>query len=177
MTDPSVTNYLIEKKADIWGWHAFTESLRDPEEQKKGIHNNTVTLNKDLGLPEGTTLITGGTCAAMRALGIMHTMGFRFFELFGFDSSMEEPTKEQMKETTGAEDEEPRPKYFKVSVGKEEFWTTGELLALAQDCEKYFNESPMEMDINFHGNNTLVSALWKLSNRYKLKQQSFKGDL
>ena len=177
MTDPSVTKYLIERKANIWGWHAFTESLRDPEEQKKGIHNNVVTLNKDLGLPEGTTLITGGTCAAMRALGIMHTMGFRFFELFGYDSNMEEPTDEQKKETTGAEDEQPRPKYFKVSVNKQEFWTTGELLALAQDCEKYFNESPMEMDINFHGENTLVSALWKLSNRYQLKQQSFKGDL
>jgi len=177
MTDPSVTKYLIERKADIWGWHAFTESLRDPEEQKKGIHNNIVTLNKDLGLPEGTTLITGGTCAAMRALGIMHTMGFRFFELFGYDSSVEEPTEEQKKETTGAENEKPRPKYFKVSVDKQEFWTTGELLALAQDCEKYFNESPMEMDINFHGKGTLVSALWKLSNRYKLKQQSFQGDL
>ena len=177
MTDPSVTEYLIERKATIWGWHAFTESLRDPEEQKKGIHNNIVTLNKDLGLPEGTTLITGGTCAAMRALGIMHTMGFRFFELFGFDSNVEEPTEEQKKETTGAEDEEPRPKYFKVSVDKKEFWTTGELLALAQDCEKYFNEAPMEMDINFHGQGTLVSALWKLSNRYKLKQQAFRGDI
>jgi hypothetical protein len=33
------------------------------------------------------------------------------------------------------------------------------------------------MDINFHGNNTLVSALWKLSNRYQLKQKSFGGDL
>ena len=177
MTDPSVTDYLLEKKADIWGWHAFTESLRDPDEQKKGIQNNVVTLNKDLGLPEGTTLITGGTCAAMRAIGILHTMGFRFFDLFGFDSNMEEPTDEQKKETTGAEGEQPRPKYFKVSVNKQEFWTTGELLALAQDCEKYFNESPMEMDINFHGQGTLVSALWKLSNRYKLKQQSFKGDL
>ena len=48
----------------------------------------------------------------MRALGIMHTMGFRFFELFGFDSNVEEPTEEQKKETTGAEDEEPRPKVF-----------------------------------------------------------------
>jgi len=113
----------------------------------------------------------------MRAIGILHTMGFRFFDLFGFDSNMEEPTDEQKKETTGAEDEQPRPKYFKVSVNKQEFWTTGELLALAQDCEKYFNESPMEMDINFHGENTLVSALWKLSARYTQKQQAFKGDL
>ena len=76
MTDASVTDYLIERKAKIWGWHEFTESLRDPEEQKKGIQNNIVTLNKDLGLPEGTTLITGGTCAAMRAIGMLHTMGF-----------------------------------------------------------------------------------------------------
>ena len=57
----------------------------------------------------------------MRALGIMHTMGFRFFELFGFDSNVEEPTEEQKKETTGAEDEETRPKYFKVSVDKKSF--------------------------------------------------------
>ena len=177
MTDPSVTNHLIKQKADIWGWHAFTESLRDPEEQKKGIQNNVVTLNKDLGLPEGTTLITGGTCAAMRAIGIMHTMGFRFFDLFGFDSNVKEPTDEQKKETTGAEDEQPRPKYFKVSVNKQEFWTTGELLALAQDCEKYFNESPMEMDINFHGEGTLVSALWQLSARHVQKQQAFEGEL
>ena len=99
---------------------------------KKKVYIITVTLNKDLGLPEGTTLITGGTCAAMKALGIMHTMGFRFFELFGFDSNVEEPTEEQ-EEASGAEDEEPRPKYFKVSVNKKEFWTTGELLALAQD--------------------------------------------
>ena len=86
MTDPSVTEYLIDKGAEIHGWHAFTESLRDPEEQKKGIVNNQVTLNEELGIPKGSTLITGGTCAAMRAIGIMHTMGFRFFDLFGFDS-------------------------------------------------------------------------------------------
>ena len=27
MTDPSVTNFLIEIKANIWGCHAFTDSL------------------------------------------------------------------------------------------------------------------------------------------------------
>ena len=48
---------------------------------------------------------------------------------------------------------------------------------LQMKSEKYFNESPMEMDINFHGEGTLVSALWKLSARYTQKQQAFKGDL
>ena len=46
----------------------------------------------------------------------LHTMGFRQFDLFGYDSSMEEPTDDIKKETTGADDEEPRPKYFKVAV-------------------------------------------------------------
>jgi len=177
MTDSSVTNHLIKNNANIYGWHAFTESLRDPEEQKKGIHNNQVILNKELGIPQGSTLITGGTCAAMRAIGIMHTMGFRFFDLFGFDSSMEEPTEEQKKETTGAEDEEPRPKYFKVMSEGGEFWTTGELLAMAQDCESFFNDNPMEMRINFHGENTLVASVWKRSTKCIENKNSFSGDI
>ena len=175
MTDPSVTKFLIKKGAEIHGWHAFTESLRDPKEQKKKMVNNQVTLNPDIGIPQGATLITGGTCAAMRALGIMHTMGFRHFDLFGFDSSMEEPTKEQQKETTGADDEEPKPKYIKVGVGNKNFWTTGELLAMAQDCEKTFADPPMEMNLNLFGEDTLITALWDLQPKPKTFEEKFNG--
>ena len=175
MTDPSVTEYLIDKGAEIHGWHAFTESLRDPAEQNKKMVNNSVTLNPDIGIPQGATLITGGTCAAMRALGIMHTMGFRHFDLFGFDSCMEEPTEEQKKETTGAEDEEPKPKYFKVGVGEQYFWTTGELLAMAQDCERTFNDPPMEMNLNLFGEDTLVTALWNVSPKKPTFEETFDG--
>ena len=170
-TDPSVTEHLIANNANIYGWHAFTESLRDDDDRKKPIQNNTVQLKEELGIPKGATLITGGTCAAMRALGIMHTMGFRYFDLFGYDSSMEEPTSEMKKETTGADDEKPRPKYFQVGVKEKNFWTTGELLAMAQDCEKIFNEDLMEMNLTYHGKNTLIAALWELSqekNKHKL---------
>ena len=173
MTDPSVTEYLIDKGAEIHGWHAFTESLRDPTEQNKKMVDNSVTLNPEIGIPQGSTLITGGTCAAMRALGIFHTMGFRHFDLFGFDSSMEEPTDEQKKETTGAEDEEPRPKYFKVGVGEKFFWTTGELLAMAQDCERTFTNPPMEMNLNMYGEDTLVNALWDVSPKLKTFEEIF----
>ena len=94
----------------------------------------------------------------------MHTMGFRDIELFGFDCSLkDEPTKEMLKETTGAEEEEPRPKYFKVGVGENFYWTTGELLAMAQDCEKTFADKTMGVNYYFHGENTLVSELWKNS--------------
>ena len=162
MTDPSVTNYLIEKKADIWGWHAFSESLRDDEERKTVIRNNQVKIRDDIGLPAGATLITGGTCAAMRAIGMLHTIGFRSIHLFGFECSLaSEPTEAMKKETTGADDEPKRPKYFQVSLEEQSFWTTGELLAMAQDCEKTFADSSMGINFHFYGKNSLVSAIWE----------------
>ena len=51
--------------------------LRDDEDRKHAIKNNQVKIREDVGLPVGATLITGGTCAAMRAIGMLHTMGFR----------------------------------------------------------------------------------------------------
>ena len=162
MTDPSVTKHLISKKADIYGWHAFTESLREEDERGVQIVNNQVHLVDELGIPQGSTLITGGTCAAMRSIGIMNTMGFREMHLFGFDCSMEKPTKKQMKETTGAEDEDPKPKYMKVTVNDKDFWTTGELLAMAQDCERSFRDANSAINFTYHGKDTMVSELWKV---------------
>jgi len=158
----------LEKNANIYGWHAFTESLRSEEEREQEIKNQKISVMSELGIPEGATLITGGTCAAMRTIGIMHTMGFRKFHLFGFDCSLKnEPTDEQKKETTGAEDEEPKPKYLQVSVKNNNYWTTGELLAMAQDCERVFSDATMNLNISFYGDNTLVSSLWDL----QLEQQ------
>ena len=178
MTDPSVTKYLKEHTDNIWGWHAFTESLRDDEDRKTPTQNNQVKIREDLGMTQGTTLITGGTCAAMRSIGILHTLGFRHIHLFGFDCSLkDEPTEDMKKETTGAEDEEARPKYFQVSVSKEKpFWTTGELLAMAQDCERTFADTSMGINFVFHGEDTLVSELWKLS-QTKENLQSYKDVL
>ena len=67
------------------------------------------------------------------------------------------------KETQGAEDEDPRPKYFQVSVDKDPYWTTGELLAMAQDCERTFKDDGMGINFIFHGEKTLVGELWKKS--------------
>ena len=176
MTDPSVTEYLIEQKCDIWGWHAFTDSLREEDQQGKQIKNQQVKLNEELGIPKGATLITGGTCAAMRSIGMLHTMGFRDVHLFGFDCCMEEPTKEQKTETTGDIEggEAPRPKYFQVTVDNNTYWTTGELLAMGQDCEKVFADDGLEGVLTFHGENTMVADLWKL-NQAKETRKSFGG--
>ena len=176
MTDPSVTNFLQENNANIWGWHAFTESLRDVEEQGKTITNQQVKLNEELGIPKGATLITGGTCAAMRSIGLLHTMGFRDIHLFGFDCCMEEPTKEQKTETTGDIEggETPRPKYIQVSVKDKDYWTTGELLAMAQDCEKIFSDDGLEGVLTYHGEGTMVADLWEIKESQE-KRPQFEG--
>jgi len=158
MTDPSVTKYLIKKGANIKGWSAYSEALRDKTVKDK------LKIAKDTGIEEGETLVSGGTCAAMRTISIAHILGFRNFELFGFDCSVPEVTEEMKKEKTSG-----KPKYFKVETNDVYFWTTGELLAMAQDCEKLFDDKNMDMSIKVHGTNTLVSEVWKNSLKAKEK--------
>lgn len=176
MTDPSVTNFFIAKECKIWGWHAFTDSLREESEQGTQIQNQQVKVPDDLGIPKGATMITGGTCAAMRGIGILHTMGFRNIDLFGFDSCRDEPSKEELTETTGDIEggEVPKPKYIEVSVNEKKYWTTGELLAMAQDCEKVFQDEGLEGVLNFHGKDTMVADLWEIQQKKKTRPE-FEG--
>jgi len=176
MTDPSVTKYLKDSGANIWGWHAFTDSLREEDERGNQITNNVVKLNEELGIPQGATLITGGTCAAMRGIGMFHTMGFRDIHLFGFDCCREEPSDEEKTETTGDIEggETPKPKYIEVNVEDKTYWTTGELLAMAQDCEKVFADPGLEGVLTYHGKDTMVADLWGIQ-ASREERPTFKG--
>lgn len=165
MTDPSVTKHLLDKGANIKGWQAYSDALRDMTVKDK------IVVDKETGIEEGSTLITGGTCAAMRTIAIGHTLGFRNFELFGFDCSIEgEMTEERKKQTT--ETEPDKNKYMQVELNGSKFWTTGELLAMAQDCEKLFDNMEMDMGIQFYGENTLCAEVWKISKRGQEKHYS-----
>ena len=62
MTDPSVTRYLQKKKANIKGWNAYSDAIRDPDVKDK------IVVSKESHIEEGSTLVTGGTCAALRTL-------------------------------------------------------------------------------------------------------------
>ncbi len=112
----------------------------------------------------------------MRSIGLRHTIGFRDIHLFGFDCCMEEPTKEQKTETTGDIEggETPRPKYIQVSVKDKDYWTTGELLAMAQDCEKIFSDDGLEGVLTYHGEGTMVADLWEIKESQE-KRPQFKG--
>jgi predicted O-methyltransferase YrrM len=165
MTNPSVTRLLKKQGANLWGWHAFSDTLRSEGDKNKPVLDNTINVSNEFDIPSDTTFITGGTCAAMRAIGMMHVLGFRTFDLFGYDCIVPEPSA---KDKTKKE-RDGRPKWMNVTVDDHKFWTTGELLAMAQDCEKLFERDDVDMDITVHGENTLVSTLWEKSRMSKVK--------
>jgi hypothetical protein len=151
MTDVSVTKYLMDKTDEIYGWHAYSEAVA------AAAKGESFAIDKDINIQKDTTFVTGGTCSAMRAIGMTHILGFRNFHLFGFDCNIPNVTDEMRKETT----EDGKPKYLNVETNGKEFWTTGELLAMAQDCEKLFSNQDIEMNLNIYGTDTLVSEVFK----------------
>jgi hypothetical protein len=151
MTDVSVTKFLQKKKAQMIGWHAYSEAV------KQGVK----------GLAKSTMFITGGTNAAMRSVGIMHTLGFRDFILHGFDYHLKEKPKNPKKKNIDG-----NPEYLYITVNEKQFWTTGELLAGAQDLEKFFDQKPDDITLKMHSGG-IGKVLWetqgitKISPTYK----------
>lgn len=93
MTDPSVTKFILDKTKNVYGWHAFSQAVADIVSGKIEIDYN-LKIDK-----ENATFVSGGTCAAMRSIGMMHIFGFRNFHLFGFDCSIEGLSDEQKKKS------------------------------------------------------------------------------
>jgi len=158
MTDPSVTKYIIKRTKNVHGWHAYSDAIRQATKDPRIFE-----VNKSTNLSPDTTFVTGGTCAAMRGFGLMHLLGFRNFHLFGFDCNIPFLTEEQKKEKL-----DDKPKYIPVETNGVKFWTTGELLAMAQDCERLFNNKTVDANIVVHGTNTLVHEVFKNSFHAKL---------
>lgn len=148
MTDPSVTRLLLDRGATVVGFHAYSQAIQ------------RVANDPEYPLSPDTVYITGGTCAATRSIGLLHTLGFRQITLAGFDGSVPEPADEDKNDTVTSHDGQTREKYLKVKINGKEFWTTGELLAFAQDCERMFDKVDMDTELDFIGTDTLCAETW-----------------
>ena len=157
MTDPSVTRYLIERGANIIGFHAYSNAIQ------------RVAQEEDFPLDPDTVYITGGTCAATRAVGLLHTLGFRRATMLGLDGSFPEPPDKEKNDKIMSHDGKEREKYLSVKINDRQFWTTGELLAMAQDCERLFDKTDMDMELEFVGEDTLCAETWKNRKLRKLR--------
>jgi hypothetical protein len=152
MSNPDVVTHLVDKKAKVIAWDAYCNAIEGWDFFKNRL------------------LITGGTCAGMRSIGLLHTLGFRTMHLYGFDSCIDgEPkNKDELAE-------DGRKKWLKVSVGEDNktYWTTGELLAQAQDFEKLMQREEIDLDIHVHGDG-LVKALWDDGLKDKIEKTTYK---
>jgi hypothetical protein len=131
MCDPSVVNHLLANGANVIGWSAYCDpAVKVP-------------------LPPGDFFVTGGTCAAMRTIGIAHAMGFRHGELYGYDSCWPDDTKLDFE----AKDELGRKKYMAISTSPKgkKWWSTGELIAQAQDLMQFLQNMDIDITLNMHG--------------------------
>lgn len=143
MVHPDVLTHLKNCGSNIIGWDAYTNAVAKHQ------------------LPTGRFYITGGTCSAMRVIGLMHTYGFRSFRLYGFDACVYTPVDLNEK------DEKGRPRWLKTRLGDpnngEEFISTGEWLALAQDFEQLMldvKSGKLDLDISAHGGG-IIPAMYK----------------
>jgi hypothetical protein len=60
--------------------------------------------------------------------------------MIGLDGSFPEPPDEEKNDKITSHDGKEREKYLSVKINDRQFWTTGELLAMAQDCERLFDK-------------------------------------
>ena len=164
MTEPSVTEYIIERTSNVYGWHAYSEAIKNRISNKDDYEEE-----EQIKIPDDVTFVTGGTCAAMRAIGMLHIFGFRNFHLFGFDCSVPDISEKEQKETLF----DGKVKYMKVEINEKEFWTTGELLAMAQDCEQLFDAPQIDMNVEFYAkHNTLAQEVYSSSRHGNKKYYS-----
>lgn len=161
MTDISAVDYIMSKTNNVKGFHAFTDAVRDTE------RNDKFVVNPNLPISAGAMFISGGTASATRGISLLEVLGYRNIHMFGFDCSVSDSTVNKEDK-----DELGQAKYMHVETGGINFWTTGELLALAQDLEKMFDRKDLALNINFYGENTLAAQVFKQS-YYNTKFQTF----
>lgn len=141
MTDTSVTKYVLNKTDKVVGWFAWTQALAQAKP------------------PEGQPVVTGGTCAAWRAVSLLEILGFRHIRLYGFDFTVDGASIDKT-----LIDEKGRPKYMEIHVGEEgsmkTMWTTGELAAGIQDTPAIMQQTVTRgMDVSIVGDEG-AAFLW-----------------
>lgn len=120
MVHPTTVDRLIEKDSSVIAYHAAVNAGEDK-------------------LIEGI-MIGGGSAAAWRGLHVLHAMGFRKFELFGYDACFREvPDTDRL---------------LTVTIENQEYITTAELLAQKQDLEAFVQVNAPSLKI--HGDGMLA---------------------
>lgn len=166
MTEPSVTQYLIDREFNIIGWHAASTAL------KKFIGTRV----------KEEEIVSGGTNSILRSILFAKMFyGINKFLLLGLDSSIEQPSKEEENNPnsylyTEVDPITGHPKYLKSFFGEGESlnsnkhlskWTTGEMAAQLSDLEQFFNNRKrLGIELHIIGTDKGKSLIGQLGDHY-----------
>ena len=139
MCHPTTWDRLLQANAKIFGYHAMV-----------GAGEEVVLKQR---FPGGAIILGGGCSAAMRGVAVLHALGFRRFEMVGYDASFPEKPDMTIKTDKG------ESKYLEVDVAGRKFWTDAEKIAQVQDFQKMLEQNP-ELKIRVHGDG-IVAHLWQ----------------
>jgi len=151
MTNTSVTKYLIERGAKVVRWDATVADI-----------HTFFKYQVQLSIP-------GGSCSAIRAVGLFKLFGFFDFAILGFDCCFDSTPKD-----VTAMLPDGRPKYFKTIIHGQEFLTTGELVALTQDIERLINNPHPDIMLEILGGG-IPKVLYDNRKKQKTYEEMLKG--
>lgn len=112
-------------------------------------------IKKGQTFPRDRPLIAGGTTTGLRALTLFHTMGFRQFELYGYDSCL----KDGVLRFDGSSSLQANVIPIVVGEGdaRREFLCNPSMAAQAKEFERCYDVMP-DAQINVHGGG-LIAAI------------------
>ena len=133
---PSTLDKLIEKKAKIVLYHAAVGAGEDK-------------------VLDGRIMVLGGSTSATRGVSVMHTLGFRSFQFYGYDGCYTDPIESLPKTKRNGK----KAEYMEVTVCGKKFVTDPELTAQSQDAEKLLQT---DIDIEAFGDGVIPWMVEKL---------------
>lgn len=101
--------------------------------------------------PPNSILVTGGTTAGLRAINLFYSLGFRQFELYGYDSCLADG---QLR-VGGTHNDD---KHVEIIVGGEKFISTPPMAAQANEFQNLYQCMP-DMVINSHGRGIITKII------------------
>ena len=159
--NPKVTQMLLDKGCEVWGYHASV-----------GADEGHLTTM------QAGSIISGGSATATRGLYLLYHLGFRNFNLYGYDLCY--PDKPDM----AAKDQYGQPKYMEFSVGvknpfvnmKRNFFSEPQLIAQFEEMRELLLSGKVKVKADGYGMIPFMAKLLELTDLRQHKNKCIVGN-
>ncbi len=117
--------------------------------------------------PPGTPMIAGGTTTGLRAITLLYSMGFRRFELYGFDSCLSDGVLRM----NGTRPRSGDDTVHEIVVDSQTFHSTPAMTAQASEFQNLYLSMP-DMQLQAHGHG-LIQAIVRARAARPIRTVSF----